>query len=308
MTLGGVQQLTQRPVGRAALLLGSWLGRECVLLDIDSNDFVLAPEPPAGAEAAIGLSWDGTEILYVGLQERFGLAGLCRQNLWTGAVHWYRCSPREAVVTGAMSPGGRMIAMLTSDVTSSAVGVRVHVVDLSSGEQRELWSSNGGFCAESGIRWSPSGTLIAATYVDVLDDDDQEEWATDVFDLTGKVIASYPYCAVPPAPNGGWLNGDQLVLFNDFDECLQVCQPTQGTERRISLPWGGALAAAGLGFLCSDDHGGHAAMTLATMSVDGGSRKELPRVPHKAQLRVIDMSGALDLPGLSHDGPTGGRG
>ena len=111
---------------------------------------------------------------------------------------------------GAFSPDGTSLATLCSaydagladdDPDSGYLSV-LSVLDLASGRHRQLWARAGGWSAESGVAWSPSGKRIAATYLRDPRPDEAAAPATLVMDSAGAQLAYLDSTFVVPRTTG----------------------------------------------------------------------------------------------------------
>jgi hypothetical protein len=224
-------ELDERAVGRARLVVGVWVGLlyRVVALDADRGDLVRLPIPDSERWEALALAPDGRHLLATARD--------------AGGLLWYRIASGEQRLLPADRSIGEIdhLAVISADGQHAAtLSVRqdpddrrpehslatLNTVDIATGQRRQLWHTPGGWSSESGIGCSPDGQRIAATYLTM-----QEEIGTVVVDMDGRLIEHIDGVMISPSGNGAWLNNHHL-------RCLPEYTETFGTDNAVILDIG----------------------------------------------------------------------
>jgi hypothetical protein len=214
--------LVEQRLERARMILGlvDESGFAPVVLDAASGEFVLVPNRPRGpGTAPLALAPDGRTVLLRARREDPGYSGLCQITLATGQRRWFEADSGAIDRRAAMSPDGRTIATVTTDIDPihpddpDAGIATVDLIDVATGQRHRHWSTPGGWSQESNVSWSPNGQLVAASYLTM---DDQ--FATIVIDIQTGPLRHYDRTFILSSSNGVWLNDRELTYINDdFD-------------------------------------------------------------------------------------------
>ena len=220
--------LAARAVGetRALVLVIGADGYKAAALDPDKDEFVFPPALNSAGRHVLALSSDGRAVALIERRSTSWDPEVCVVDLGTGAERWLAAVPAGQVWLGAFSPDGTSLATLCSaydagladdDPDSGYLSV-LSVLDLASGRHRQLWARAGGWSAESGVAWSPSGKRIAATYLRDPRPDEDAVPATLVMDSAGAQLAYLDSTFVVPRNNGAWIDEDRILCFPELDD------------------------------------------------------------------------------------------
>jgi hypothetical protein len=246
------ETLPPRPVRRASLLLGLDYGASdaiAAVLDIDREEFVQVPSLPPGRDwDLLSLSPDGTQLLYA---DPYGphRYGLFLHTLATAEHVMFEARADGGPMLATLSPDGGTIATLSlphdpthpdnPDASLAAVGL----LDVTSGQQRRLWARSGSWSQESVVCWSPDGTRLAVTYLDL-----QRGFTTVVLDMTGRQIGLFIETQALYSGNGSWLDTDHLLCgWDDQDHNwkMTILDVTTGTREILGPCHGVPLGRIG---------------------------------------------------------------
>ncbi|WP_093859034.1 hypothetical protein [Streptomyces sp. TLI_053] len=275
-----------RPVRRAAFaaLVRPPEGASTLLLsDADTGELVGVAGLPGRPEAVpLALSRDGTHLLLRTGPEDRPARDLVLLRLATGERQGFDAGTDGLVEQAALSPEGRSMATLVDED-----GVRVDVTDLETGARKPLWSA-GGWRSDSGVAWSPDGTLLAVGFID----EEQDRTDTVVLSLAdGSALARYEGLAALGSPNGAWTGERELLLVEEFsDESIPPLflhdVATGGVRRfdRVPEHVGGALAVAA-GRLVQVLPGG-----LFGCALDGTDPRPVLGLPPTYEVGFFDVS------------------
>jgi hypothetical protein len=175
----------------------------------------------------LSLSPDGRSMLLLGTRHGRQYGGLCLYTFASGDEKWFDTQFRDQIWLAAMSPNRQLIATLFTTVTSVGVGV----IDVVSGERQILWTTAGGWSAQSAVSWSPDGQLVTCTYAT-----EDEQHATVLIGIDGFVVGHYDDVCVLGSANGTWLSSGDLVGMDTLQWQLCVMNPTAGTRNAVGEP------------------------------------------------------------------------
>jgi hypothetical protein len=197
-----------------------------------TDSFVSLPSAAAAGRRG-ALSPSGDRVLMTRRSDAPRQDGFVAYTLASGEIHWYEAPGSGEDRAVAMSPVSDVVA----SIATVRDGVAVDLTQLAGPDRRRLWSSPGGWSAETTIAWSPDGTLISATY---LEDDEDEDWVSVVLDLDGTVITHLPATVTLPSSNGSWYSDRELFCV-DSDTRLSIMDVGAGTRttagRLGCIPW-----------------------------------------------------------------------
>ena len=247
------------------------------------------------------LAPDGTRLL-LGLH---GASGLWLVPLAAGAgpsrfVPFPR-EPDRAPDVAALAPGGDRVAGLGSawaGWTDDDSRAAVTVVDIESGQARELWSAAGAPTADAVATWSPDGRFIAVTWVDA---DDHNHSA--VLDDDGTLVVDLPEMDVLAGTRLAWTGDHGLLLLHEYWDHrdgpapVVLLDPTTGDRRHIERPKGIGVLGALDGRLVQYSREGR----IWSTAVDGSDPRTLLTFEADLHPTFLDATpGALDAHDVRH--------
>jgi hypothetical protein len=208
------------------LLRFGW-GHESYLVvrDPATDSFVSLPAAAAAGNRD-ALSPAGDRVLMTRRPDASRQDGFVAYTLASGETHWYEAPGSGEDRAVAMSPVSDVVA----SIATVRDGVAVDLTQLAGPVRRRLWSSPGGWSAETTIGWSPDGILFSATY---LEDDEDEDWVSVVLDLDGTVITRQPATVTLPSANGAWYSNRELFCV-DSDARLFIVDVGAGSPTASS--------------------------------------------------------------------------
>ncbi|MDG4824997.1 hypothetical protein O7635_24375 [Asanoa sp. WMMD1127] len=216
--------MSLRAPSRASLLLKvvTTDGELLVLQDSATGLFarpsVLQPDRDM---QVLALSADGAQVVlsaYTSDGTRVGL-----HDLATGRERWADLPYSGWVPNGGAAVDGDTAVVLayTDDESKSddpdATVVMISLVHVDSGRSEVLYSTPGGFRAESTIALSPDRTHLAASIDTPLSADNGPESHTVIVNLGGAVIRDIVRSEMVPPGNTGWLSETNLACVR-YDE------------------------------------------------------------------------------------------
>jgi hypothetical protein len=232
-------ELPSGRVGRARLVLAARLSPRpsVVVQDADSGDFVEVPGLPTDPHTRpLALSPAGDRLLLLAPHEGRRFGGLCLHTLATGEQRWFSAQADGQDWLAGISPDGRTIATLTTDVRPDQ-SAAINVIDVASGRRRRLTSllPDSGYSLESRVCWSPDGQLVAVTYLaPKFGEAEDEDLATIVVDTDGAVLAHHQFMGILNS-SSSWAADRELVCYVLYDEeGLYLLDVQHNTKRLIS--------------------------------------------------------------------------
>jgi WD40 repeat protein len=221
--------------------------------------------------------------------------GVCITTLLDGRQRWFDAPDQRIDQDVALSPDGGTAAVLTGDEEEAIIGL----LDPATGRRRDLWRAAGAASWESGLRWSPDGRLIAATYMIWDDERDDDALSTVVIDAADGGVRAGPL--VRTHVLGGWL-GDRLLSYREeYDDLHRL--------RRLDVITGRTTAGKTItGRIWNAAQGRHihevnelespgaATTTFYTTDMDGTDRRPLFTLHPKVQVRGFHLAAGVELP------------
>lgn len=295
--------LVARPVSRARMLVveesygpgaasfGTLGQAHAVVLDADTDEFVLVPHlPKVRAVTYMSLSDDGTRL--VGIAEGPRLFVL---TLATGQTRWFNRDDIDGHVMGTFSPDGSCLAALAMVEIDMAPGVDEHriaieIINLDTGAVRTIWQDEG-YWDECSLSWSPGGRLLAASYMTL-----DEVAITIVLDTaTARVLTTHEDRIPAENPHEVWITEYELVAVARVDDGVAIIHVDAGAgtshERlyRQGIPEG-FLSASDRRFVSAAVYPEGSDITeLYTARLDGSDRQLLLRISSKVGIRAVDI-------------------
>ena len=252
-----VGDLSVRSLDATPLALGlfrsgedDWgLGPHLLALDVRRDEFVRLPIDPSSHGEMLALAHDGRHLLVHGPNPephtRFGVG---MYTLATGDLRFFDEGPDGSDFLASMSPDGRHVAalVLTNNPDHAPVWeddphsclAAVSLIEVATGHRRRIWTGPpGGWGAESAIRWSPDGALIAVTYAKWFDEREDLYDATAIIEPDGTPIRNVEDSMIPQS-NGAWLTNTELLIVDtywetDTSENLSVIDVRTGARRTV---------------------------------------------------------------------------
>jgi hypothetical protein len=288
--------LREGPVARARLAVGAWIpgeGMHMLALDADRDEWVRVPVLVGRDDwLMLALSPDGRHLVAA---HRAG-GGLYWYELATGHGRMLGGELRRAEIDhcAAVSPDGEQIATLScywdpglhKDLTS------VNVVEVAAGARRQLWATEGGWSAESGVSWAPDQRLVAATYL--WEDEDDDQVGVVVVDTEGGMVGQLEYASMAFAPEGTWLNEREIVVVAENEDTgPQAWDPRAGTRRPLGMPESSCWARIGDRLIQTHLIDGYGTLRLVTINLTGGEPQPLLALSGNFGLDAVRCASAL---------------
>lgn len=185
----------------------------------------------------------------------------------------------------ALSPAARHAALLLDAYDR----VEIAELDLVTGDTRPIFDAPGGSSAETVVSFSPDGNLIAATFLslgDDGDDDGDEDSRTVVVDRAGDVRADLRRCVLTRSGNGSWLTAGELVIGDDDSGAFQVHDVGTSARRALPAPAGVPVAVRGRALVCYDVGG----RRLLEQDLRGGQPRVIGEFADAAHLHAVDVA------------------
>lgn len=201
---------------------------------------------------------------------------------------------RVHVASAAFSPDGSEIATLTA--VGDSEPMRVRIIDVDSGQFREIWSAEGH--ADS-ITWSPDGRFLGVTYIDPAENPD-DLYHSVVLDTAGAVVADHPETVICGRSRLSWHGDHELLMISDSwsDEVppLVLVDPVTGNRREVRQPSSGDVIGVVGGRLLLRVSGSDGIGTHVVVATDDGSDPRILLGPMPRQdISLLDATpGLLD--------------
>jgi hypothetical protein len=232
--LGNIQldQLGERRgIRQAGLLLE--IGEMTVAFATDLDRFSLLPQPPAGTVIR-SLSADGTAVVLVSSEAESGGESICLLRLDDSRQQWLPAAGGLADEHAMLAPDGKQIAVLSSDEENAVVSL----LDIHTAQRRRVWQAAGSASWESGLCWSPSGSLLAVTYMIWDDERDDDALSTVVIDPAGALVKAGPFIRtfILGATRASWLNDQELCFQDEYDELVRLLRVEVSSGNAMTGP------------------------------------------------------------------------
>jgi hypothetical protein len=166
----------------------------------------------------------------------------------------------------------------------------IDLIDVATGRRRRLWSTPGGWSAESAISWAPNGQLIAVTYLIWHEERGDDYCESAVIDPAGEVRWQCLDALIPRLSNGAWLTGHELLAVVEYEFEPFVVNTSNGGRRNLGGPRGLPWAAGGGRLIWSSSADQGSAAWLYLTDLDGANARPLITTPTRWNIHEIDLA------------------
>lgn len=263
--IASVETLRTRLPRHVDIALGIvWSGGLIIVVrDSVSGEFCRLPGLPSGRNwAPLALTRQGDGLLYVSDDRQNEPSGLYLRDFETDRqIHI--ASGDDLASFASISPDRSTIATLNSDpaggdIFASEFTVVVREVDVTSGDSRQIWATDGTWADESVVGWSPNGEHIAVGYVDA-----DEMHAVAVLNRAGTILHHDDEAILTRAPNGMWVSDAEIVICSERNRTISARNIRTGQENVIGRFRKHPIAVNEEGILVASTQGGNGSLILA---------------------------------------------